>query len=67
MQEIALQQVKTIPQMKLEVMAVTPLVLLPLKLKHNIMSISISCVCYTYNAFTRQKFQTSCVDEVGHE
>jgi hypothetical protein len=26
---------------------VTPLVLLPLKLEHNIMSISISCDCYT--------------------
>jgi hypothetical protein len=26
---------------------VTPLVLLSLKLEHNIMSISISCVCYT--------------------
>jgi hypothetical protein len=28
-------------------MAVTPLVLLPLKFEHNIMSISISCDCYT--------------------
>jgi hypothetical protein len=28
-------------------MYVTPLVLLSLKLEHNIMSISISCVCYT--------------------
>jgi hypothetical protein len=26
---------------------ITPLVLLPLKLEHNIMSISISCDCYT--------------------
>jgi hypothetical protein len=26
---------------------VTPLVLLPLKLEHNIISIGISCVCYT--------------------
>jgi hypothetical protein len=26
---------------------VTPMVLLLLKLEHNIMSISISCVCYT--------------------
>jgi hypothetical protein len=26
---------------------VTPLVLLPLKLEHNIISIAISCVCYT--------------------
>jgi hypothetical protein len=26
---------------------VTPLVLLSLKLEHNIMSIGISCVCYT--------------------
>jgi hypothetical protein len=26
---------------------ITPMVLLPLKLEHNIMSISISCDCYT--------------------
>jgi hypothetical protein len=26
---------------------VTPLVLLPIKLEHNIISIGISCVCYT--------------------
>jgi hypothetical protein len=32
------------------------------QVEHNIMSISLSCVCYTYNAFTRQKFQTSCID-----
>jgi hypothetical protein len=31
----------------LEPVIVTPLVLLPLKLEHNIMSISISCDCYT--------------------
>jgi hypothetical protein len=41
---------------------VTPLVLLPLKFEHNIISISISCDCYTYNAFTRQKFQMRCID-----
>jgi hypothetical protein len=28
-------------------LCVTPLVLLSLKLEHNIMSIGISCVCYT--------------------
>jgi hypothetical protein len=32
---------------------VTPLVLQALKLEHNIMCINISCVCHTYNAFTR--------------
>jgi hypothetical protein len=36
---------------------VTPLVLLILKLEHNIISISITCDCHTSNAFTRQKFQ----------
>jgi hypothetical protein len=41
---------------------VTPLLLLSLKLEQNIMSIGISCVCYTWSAFTRQKFQTSCID-----
>jgi hypothetical protein len=30
-----------------EAIGVTPLVLLPLKLEHNIMCISISCDCYT--------------------
>jgi hypothetical protein len=41
---------------------VTPLVLLLLKLEHNVISISIPYVFYTYSAFTRQKFQTSCTD-----
>jgi hypothetical protein len=41
---------------------VTPLVLLLLKLEHNIISIGIPYVCYTLSAFTRQKFQTSCTD-----
>jgi hypothetical protein len=31
----------------IEVTVVTPLVLLALKLEHNIMCIDISCVCYT--------------------
>jgi hypothetical protein len=31
----------------LTIVFVTPLVLLSLKLEHNIMSIGISCVCYT--------------------
>jgi hypothetical protein len=46
---------------------VTPLVLLLLKLEHNIISIDISCVCHTWSAFTRQKFQTSCIDVAFHK
>jgi hypothetical protein len=43
---------KVVPKGPLEVAlegfaAVTPLVLLSLKLEHNIMSISISCFCHT--------------------
>jgi hypothetical protein len=52
-------------EQSVDVVTVTPLVLLPLKLEDNIISMGISCVCYTYNAFTRQKFQTSCVDMAG--
>jgi hypothetical protein len=45
---------------------VTPLVLLSLNLEHNIISIGISCVCHTLSAFTRQKFQISCIDVAFH-
>jgi hypothetical protein len=45
---------------------VTPLVLLSLKLEHNIIRIGISCVCHTLSAFTRQKFQISCIDVTFH-
>jgi hypothetical protein len=48
--------------MRQRLLNVTPLVLLLLKLEHNIISIGISCVCHTSSAFNRQKFQTSCID-----